>query len=1124
MGIGRKHRGHNSRLMLWLLLGLLASPAIAATAAPGLLAKETDPPSFDLPESLPDAATQLRLQVAPSMATINQVVLAQFQDRFESAEVQLSEGDTASAIAAVQAGEVDLAAIGRPLSDDEVEAGLVEVPVSREKIAIILGPDNPFQGDISVLQFVDIFRGEITDWAEVGGEPGPIRFIDRPADSDTRIALSEYDVFQVDAFETGASAETLDTDDTAAVVRALGSDGISYAISGQVLDQDTVRVQSMDGILPDDERYPYSQPRSYVYQGEPSQAVASFLGFVTGEPGQAAVAEAKEAEAAAVAAADLGSGVLALSPDGETLISGLADGSLLRLDGQGNAQGEPIPAHNGPVTAVAFSPDGESLVSGGADGALRRWSAAGEPLGDVAEAHTGPVAAIAFSRDGQTLVTAGKDGSLRRFDGAGNPIGAPINQPQPVTAMALSADGQTAATGDRNGTVRFWDDQGNTVAEVETDGGAIGAIAASPNGSTFVTAGSDGTLRQWDDQGDPVGEPLSGNETPVTAVALSADRILSGDEDGTLRQWDRDGNPLGDPVTTEQRPIRSLGFTPDGDRIYSSSDNGVPQFREASGESLADDPTTPADAEDPADSAEGGLPDWIQDLPPWVGRLALPLIIMAGFLATLIASLRAGNEPEPDEAPALEAAAAEPPLVTPAPASPALPAVAASADGAEDGAGNDAGDDFSDDFSDDFGDDFGDDLGSLDDTEFDAADFAPVAAPAPTPPPTPVAPTPPPPPPSKLAQSRAALAAGEELAKAGRWDAALSQLDRSIESADLERLKTLAAGGSVVAITALMAQALTRRANALDQMGRTEDAEASRQQAAELQPSEESSQESSETPDLPAQSATARPAAPPPPPFRRPVDADPAVDDVMPHPPLPDPNPTPDPGVSLDPAADPDDVTVVEMPTPLGASAWQDDDETLAGDDLSGDALSGDALSGHTGAIASEFPTATPAPDADLYRDNLSDLPADLQALLMADASTAPPPEETAPTRMPQAQIQPPTPRIAEQDWPEVEESRISLAPCDGLWVYVNWTIPHAAQESAQQQGGEKLALRFYEVKAGMPTLVQESDCYPLAQDAYVQLPECDRTYSVSVGYLTATDRWLPLASAEPILLPCESS
>ncbi|NJN86600.1 MAG: hypothetical protein HC881_10165 [Leptolyngbyaceae cyanobacterium SL_7_1] len=243
----------------------------------------------------------MRVDGSPSMTVINESLKRRFEERYDETTVELASGGTNEALQALINDDIDLAAIGRPLTPEERAEGLVEYPINREKIAIIVGPDNPFTGNLTFAQFAQIFRGEIQDWSEVGGTAGPIRFVDRPETSDTRQAFRNYPVFQAAPFEAGDNAEAV-ADDTAVVIDALGTDGIGYAIYSQVENQPNVRIVPMHQTLPDNPAYPFSQPRGYVYRSAATLAapVLAFLGFASAPEGQEAIAEAVQEEAAAV--------------------------------------------------------------------------------------------------------------------------------------------------------------------------------------------------------------------------------------------------------------------------------------------------------------------------------------------------------------------------------------------------------------------------------------------------------------------------------------------------------------------------------------------------------------------------------------------------------------------------------------------------------------------------------------------------------------------------------------------------------------------------------------------------------------------------------------------------------
>ncbi|MFD1051667.1 WD40 repeat domain-containing protein, partial [Kibdelosporangium lantanae] len=76
-----------------------------------------------------------------------------------------------------------------------------------------------------------------------------------------------------------------------------------------------------------------------------------------------------------------------------------------------------VSGHNGPAGQVVISPDGHTLATGGADGTVRLWNIEDptEPrLTAVLSGHTKPVYGVAFSPDGHTIATSSDDGTVRQ--------------------------------------------------------------------------------------------------------------------------------------------------------------------------------------------------------------------------------------------------------------------------------------------------------------------------------------------------------------------------------------------------------------------------------------------------------------------------------------------------------------------------------------------------------------------------------------------------------------------------------------------------------------------------------------------------------------------------------------
>lgn len=747
-------------------------PAPPDNTSPELL------PSFSAPEQLPEGS-DLTIEGSSSMQVITDTLLEQFQQTYPNARVTLVEQAAEVALQNLLAGTTDLAALGRALSDEQQAQGLTAVPVSREKIAVIVSEDNPFQGEIEAEDFVRIFRGEITNWLEVGGPDVPIRFVDRPETSDTRAALADYEIFGGD-LTTGDNVDRVSADSTAEVVAALGDNGISYAIASQVIGQENVRVLGMHNTMPDDPRYPYSQPRNYVYRsGEtlPPEAEA-FLALATNAQGQELVAQAKAAEAADVAAADLANQINAVRPNGQGFVTGDRSGNIYFWNIDGTPAGDPVSAHVGPVTALAFSGDGQRLISGGADGTIRLWDAVGNPVGEPINAGNGPVTSLTVQPDG-SFISASADGTLQRWDNTGNPVGAPITgHTDTVRDIALTNDGTTLVTASDDGTIRRWNTQDGTPIGEPLLGhqGAVRALATKPNGS-FFSGGADATVRYWNADGGQVNEPVQ-VPGPVNAIATNAEgtSVAIGDETGSLQYLSGEGIPVGPAITDVGAPIDDLAFTPDGQRLVVTA-GAEPQLRDSTGQVIPIPiPTTTVEQEEET-GIEGIPPEladlWqrIRQLPPqllWI----IPVAVLGLLLLGLLRSFRQDTEElEEDEVVGI------------------LPETAP---GPEPTLEHDSG------------------------SGFTAEDFGTVDA--------------------SLAKAKQTLAEGVNLGNSGRYQEALDRFNKAIELADLERLKAAAAGTTLAGANTVIARGLARRGTAMINLGRTDEALSSLNRALEMDP------------------------------------------------------------------------------------------------------------------------------------------------------------------------------------------------------------------------------------------------------------------------------------------------
>ena len=232
-------------------------------------------------------AADLKGTVATDGSTSMEKVIGALGEAFMEAEPDVTftynPTGSGSGIQAVSEGRCDIGLSSRALKDEEIESGLVGTILALDGIAIIVHPDNPV-ADLDIDTIAKIYTGEITDWADVGGEAGEIVLIGREAGSGTR-----------DGFEsiTGTEdackyrQELTSTGDVITTV-SQNPNAIGYASLASV--GDTVKALAVDGVEPTEETVmdgTYTVQRPFVLvtreDEELSDAAQAFFDFALSE-------------------------------------------------------------------------------------------------------------------------------------------------------------------------------------------------------------------------------------------------------------------------------------------------------------------------------------------------------------------------------------------------------------------------------------------------------------------------------------------------------------------------------------------------------------------------------------------------------------------------------------------------------------------------------------------------------------------------------------------------------------------------------------------------------------------------------------------------------------------------
>ena len=176
---------------------------------------------------------------------------------------------------------LDIGLASRALHDDET--GVTATTVALDGIAMVVNNENPVS-DLSIEQLAQIFKKEVTNWADVGGEDGEIVVIGREAGSGTR-----------DGFESIVGVEDACVYDqeltaTGAVISAVASNKLAIGYASLSAVGDTVKTLTVEGVECSeatvlDGTYKVQRPFNFITNDsvELSAAAQAFIDFAVSE-------------------------------------------------------------------------------------------------------------------------------------------------------------------------------------------------------------------------------------------------------------------------------------------------------------------------------------------------------------------------------------------------------------------------------------------------------------------------------------------------------------------------------------------------------------------------------------------------------------------------------------------------------------------------------------------------------------------------------------------------------------------------------------------------------------------------------------------------------------------------
>lgn len=225
-----------------------------------------------------------------SMEKLVNAVSEAFMNRYGNVTVTAEFIGSGAGIEAVANGTVDIGNSSRNLKEEEKANGIAENIVAIDGIAVVLDKTNTIT-NLTKDQLISIYKGEVTNWRELGGESQPIVVVGREAGSGTRGAFEE--ILKIE----DECAYASELDNTGAVMAKVASTPGAIGYVSLDVVNDSVIVANLEGVEPTAENikggtYLLSRPFVMATKGEISaqnELVQAFFEYLTTDEGKAII-------------------------------------------------------------------------------------------------------------------------------------------------------------------------------------------------------------------------------------------------------------------------------------------------------------------------------------------------------------------------------------------------------------------------------------------------------------------------------------------------------------------------------------------------------------------------------------------------------------------------------------------------------------------------------------------------------------------------------------------------------------------------------------------------------------------------------------------------------------------
>ncbi len=246
----------------------------------------------------------LTIKGSDTMVRVVQEMTEAYLEHNPDVFISVTGGGSGTGLAALMNRKCNIANSSRAMTKEEKAQARangvdpVEVIIALDGLSIIVHSSNPVE-NLTVSQLAQIFRGDIRNWKDVGGEDAPIGLYGRQAYSGTH-AFFRDEILKTDyprnVIQLNGNAEMLDA--VARDASAIGYVGVGYLKNAKgvrvikvAADSGTGFISPSDASAVQSGQYPLARPLYQYVHGLSAEQTKSFLLFELSEEGQKIVAK-----------------------------------------------------------------------------------------------------------------------------------------------------------------------------------------------------------------------------------------------------------------------------------------------------------------------------------------------------------------------------------------------------------------------------------------------------------------------------------------------------------------------------------------------------------------------------------------------------------------------------------------------------------------------------------------------------------------------------------------------------------------------------------------------------------------------------------------------------------------